>query len=161
MSVAIVNFTQAVDDTTTEVGYDAANQRLVGGQGSSNPGFSLYVFDNDLGTSGSACTGGCATNWPPVLVEDGMASSLPGVGMIDRGDGTMQATFQGRPLYFYVGDAAAGDTNGQGASNVWWLINQPQVSLQIQGSNVTTTDIYTTNGVIHVIDTVITETLNP
>ena len=161
VSVAIVNFTQAVDDTTTEVGYDAANQRLVGGQGSSNPGFSLYVFDNDLGTSGSACTGGCATNWPPVLVEDGMASSLPGVGMIDRGDGTMQATFQGRPLYFYVGDAAAGDTNGQGASNVWWLINQPQVSLQIQGSNVTTTDIYTTNGVIHVIDTVITETLNP
>jgi uncharacterized surface protein with fasciclin (FAS1) repeats len=36
----------------------------------------------------------------------------------------------------------------------------PQVVLQVQGANVITTDIYTTNGVIHVIDTVITETLN-
>jgi transforming growth factor-beta-induced protein len=40
---------------------------------------------------------------------------------------------------------------------VWWAVNQEQVSLQIQGSNVIAADIYTTNGVIHVIDTVITD----
>ena len=44
-------------------------------------------------------------------------------------------------------------------NDVWFQVNQEQVSLQIQGSNVIMTDIYTTNGVIHVIDTVITETL--
>jgi uncharacterized surface protein with fasciclin (FAS1) repeats len=55
-----------------------------------------------------------------------------------------------------VNDSVAGDMMGEGASNVWWTVKQEQVSLQIQGSNVITTDIYTTNGVIHVIDTVIT-----
>ena len=126
---------------------------------SASPGFSLYVFNNDLGTAGSACNDGCATNWPPVLVTDGDVSSIPGLSTVTRDDGGIQAAYQGRPLYFFAGDEAAGDTNGQGQGDVWWLVSQEQVSLQIQGSNVTTTDIYTSNGVIHVIDTVITETL--
>lgn len=159
VSVALVNFTQAANDDTTEVGYDAANEFLVGGNGSSQPGFTLYVFDNDLGTSGSACNGGCATNWPPVLVTDGDVSSIPGLTTITRDDGGVQAAYQGRPLYFFAGDTAVGDTNGNAVNDVWWQVNQEQVSLQIQGSNVVVSDIYTTNGVIHVIDTVITETL--
>jgi uncharacterized surface protein with fasciclin (FAS1) repeats len=159
VSVDLVNFTQAANDDATEVAYDAVNQRLVGGQGSSMAGFTLYVFDNDLGTSGSVCNDGCATNWPPVLVTDGSASSVAGLSTIERDDGSLQAAYQGRPLYFFAGDNTPGDNNGQGASNIWWQVDQEQVSLQIQGSNVTVTDIYTTNGVIHVIDTVITETL--
>lgn len=159
VSVALVNFTQAANDDTTEVGYDAENELLVGGNGSSQPGFTLYVFDNDLGTSGSACNGGCATNWPPVLVTDGDVSSIPGLTTITREDGGVQAAYQGRPLYFFAGDTAVGDTNGNAVNDVWWQVNQEQVSLQIQGSNVVVSDIYTTNGVIHVIDTVITETL--
>jgi uncharacterized surface protein with fasciclin (FAS1) repeats len=66
----------------------------------------------------------------------------------------------GRPLYFYAQDMAPGDTKGDAVNNVWWKVSLPQVALQVQGANVVTTDIYTTNGVIHVIDTVITETLN-
>jgi uncharacterized surface protein with fasciclin (FAS1) repeats len=159
VSVDLVNFTQAANDDTTEVAYDAVNQRLIGGQGSSMAGFTLYVFDNDLGSSGSVCNDGCATNWPPVLVTDGNASSVAGLSSIERDDGSLQAAYQGRPLYFFAGDNIPGDNNGQGASNIWWQVDQEQVSLQIQGSNVTVTDIYTTNGVIHVIDTVITETL--
>ena len=159
VTVEIVNFTEAANDATTEVAYDAANERLVGGMNSASPGFSLYVFNNDLGTAGSACNDGCATNWPPVLVTDGDVSSIPGLSTVTRDDGGIQAAYQGRPLYFFAGDEAAGDTNGQGQGDVWWLVSQEQVSLQIQGSNVTTTDIYTSNGVIHVIDTVITETL--
>ena len=120
------------------------------------PGFSLYVFDDDLGTGGSACTDTCATNWPPLLVTDGMVTDIPGVSMIDRGNGDMQVTYQGRPLYFFASDENAGDTSGEGLSDAWWLVEQAQTSLQINGSNVTTKDIYTTNGVIHVIDTVIT-----
>ena len=76
-----------------------------------------------------------------------------------RDDGSVQATYLGRPLYFYVSDTTPGDSTGEGVNGVWWSVSQPPVSLQVQGANVTTTDIYTTNGVIHIIDTVITETL--
>lgn len=160
VTVALVNFAQAVNDDATEVAYDSVNQRLIGGQGSANAGFTLYVFDNDLGTAGSVCNDACATNWPPVLVTDSDASSVPGLSTITRDDNTIQAAYQGRPLYFFSGDTAAGDNNGQGVGGVWYQVNQEQVSLQVQGSNVITSDIYTTNGVIHIIDTVITETLS-
>lgn len=159
VSVSLANFAGSVDSDSAEVAYDAANQILIGGMGSSKPGFTVYTFNNDLGTGGSACNGGCATNWPPVLVTDEMVSGVPGLGMIERDDGAMQATFQGRPLYFFVNDTAAGDRNGDGVGTVWFEVSQAPVALQINGSSVTSADIYTTNGVIHVIDTVITETL--
>lgn len=160
VTVELVNFAQAMNTENSEVAFDAANQRLIGGMGSELPGFTLYVFDNDLGTAGSVCNDDCATNWPPVLVSDDEVSSVPGLSTVERDDGSMQAAYQGRPLYFFAGDTEEGQNNGQGLGDVWWQVNQEQVSLQIQGSNVTTTDIYTTNGVIHVIDTVITETLS-
>ena len=100
----------------------AGNGILVGGPGSSRPGFALYVFDNDLGISGSSCNGDCAQTWPPLLVTDGTASGAAELGQIERDDGTMQATYQGRPLYFYSGDDIVSDTNGQGLGNVWWLV---------------------------------------
>jgi len=159
VSVRIVNHLLAANDMTTEVAYDAATGNLVGGMGSSQPGFTLYTFDNDLGSDTSNCNGGCADAWPPVLVTDGDVSSIPGLSVIMRDDDTMQAAYLGRPLYFFANDMAAGDTTGDGINNVWAIVNLPEVVLQINGSNVTTTDIYTTNGVIHVIDTVILETV--
>ncbi|WP_448555336.1 fasciclin domain-containing protein [Thalassotalea montiporae] len=156
VSVNLVNYASFTDGESEEVAYDSANQRLVGGMGSSMAGMSLYVFNNDLGSAGSNCNGDCATNWPPLLVTDGSVSDIPGVGTIMRNDGSMQASFLGRPLYFYSGDSAPGDTTGQGLGGVWFLAEQNQTTLQINGSNVIVKDIYTTNGVIHVIDTVIT-----
>ena len=99
------------------------NNILVGGSGSNKSGFTLYVFDNDLGNSGSTCTDGCATNWPPLLVTDGIASGIPGLNTITRNDGSIQATHNSRPLYFYAGDLAIGDTNGNGLNNLWWTVN--------------------------------------
>lgn len=160
VTVALVNFSKTMNGDNDEVAYDAVNEMLVSGLGGSMPGNTLYVFDNDLGTSGSACNDDCATNWPPVLVSDAEVDNIQGLSLVERDDSTMQAAFMGRPLYYFAGDMAAGDMNGQALGNVWWTVKQAQVSLQIQGSNVTTTDIYTTNGVIHVIDTVITETLS-
>lgn len=159
VTVSLVNFAQMTADSTDEVAYMKSSQVLIGGENSAKSGYTLYVFDGDLGSAGSECNDTCATNWPPVLVTDGSASMLPGVGLIDRNDGSKQATFQGRPLYFYIGDTQAGDMTGDGVNGVWSTAKQEQLSLQIQGSNVSTFDIYTTNGVIHVIDTVITETL--
>ena len=126
---------------------------------SAQPGYTLYVFDEDLGTSSSACNSVCAVAWPPVLVTDDEVSNIPGLSIITRDDDSKQAAYLGRPLYFFQSDSAPGDNNGDGVGGVWWSVSQEQVSLQVQGSNVTTTDIYTTNGVIHVIDTVITDNL--
>lgn len=159
VTVELVNFTKTLNEAKDEVAYHAMYEMFVGGMNSSHAGNTLYVFDNDLGTSGSNCNDTCATNWPPVLVTDDEVANIPGLSLITRDDNTMQAAYLGRPLYFYVGDNAAGDMNGQGLNDVWWVAKQEQVSLQIQGANVVTKDIYTTNGVIHVIDTVITETL--
>lgn len=99
------------------------NDILTGGAGSSQPGFTLYVFDNDLGAPDtSTCNGGCATSWPPLLVHDGVASGVDDLGTIVRGDSTVQATHNGRPLYYYIGDSATGQTNGDGAGGVWHTV---------------------------------------
>ena len=156
ISVDLVNFAQTANGENDEVAYNSAMEILVGGTNSAQPGFTLYVFDNDLGTSGSVCNGGCAGAWPPVLVTDDEVGNIPGLSIITRDDDSKQAAYLGRPLYFFQSDLAPGDTNGDAVGGVWWAVNQEQVSLQVQGSNVITTDIYTTNGVIHVIDTVIT-----
>jgi hypothetical protein len=47
------------------------------------------------------------------------------LGTITRSDGTKQVTYDGHPLYYFVGDSAAGQANGQGSDNFgakWWLV---------------------------------------
>lgn len=101
---------------------------LTGGAGSTQPGFSLYVFDGDLASPGmSLCNGGCATTWPPLLVHDGLASGVPNLTSIVRADGTSQAAYLGRPLYFYSGDSVPGDTLGDGIGGVWSTVPFAQV----------------------------------
>ena len=86
-------------------------------------GNTLYVFMKDSGTT-SACSGGCASAWPPL-----MGATTPGKGLdaedfatITRDGGTHQVTFYGHPLYTYSGDAAPGDTTGQGSNGVWYVV---------------------------------------
>jgi predicted lipoprotein with Yx(FWY)xxD motif len=75
-------------------------------------GFTLYSFARDTSTM-SNCNGTCATYWPPVT---GTPAAGPGVtgrlGTIKRADGSTQATYNGRPLYTYVGDTSPGQRNG-------------------------------------------------
>lgn len=80
-------------------------------------GMTLYTFDNDAAGI-SNCYDSCAINWPPYLVEAGVA---PGEGFtqVARDDGTSQWAKDGAPLYFWVGDAAPGDTTGDGVGGVW------------------------------------------
>ena len=155
LGVSLVDFTKTTNGDSDEVAYDSASQRLVGGTNSTNPGFTLYAFDSDLGSAGSNCNDSCATNWPPVLVTDGEVANISGLSLVTRDDESSQAAYKGRPLYFYSGDTEASDTSGQSVSG-WWKVGQEQVALQVQGSNVTSVDIYASNGILHVIDTVIT-----
>ena len=75
-------------------------------------GLTLYWFAPDSPNK-SVCYGSCAAYWPPVA---GNASAGPGVtgtiGTIQRTDGTTQATYDGHPLYTYVGDSAPGQDGG-------------------------------------------------
>ena len=76
-------------------------------------GRTLYWFAPDS-PAASRCTGSCAVYWPPVI---GTPSAGPGVttgklGTIKRPGGTTQATYDGHPLYTYIGDSAPGQTRG-------------------------------------------------
>lgn len=95
-------------------------------------GMTLYLFSNDE-MGDSVCYDQCAENWPPLLVESADALSgdprLPGeLGTTERTDGTLQVTYNGWPLYYFIRDEAIGDTVGEAANDVWWTIS-PEVAL--------------------------------
>jgi predicted lipoprotein with Yx(FWY)xxD motif len=76
-------------------------------------GITLYSFAPDTPTK-SNCNGTCAQNWPPVK-GPATASGVKGTfGTIKRSDGATQATFDGHPLYTFVGDTAPGQAKGNG-----------------------------------------------
>ncbi len=80
-------------------------------------GFTLYSFAPDTATK-SNCNGACAQNWPPVK-GPATASGIKGTfGTIKRSDGSTQATFDGHPLYTFVGDTAPGQDTGNGLNAV-------------------------------------------
>jgi predicted lipoprotein with Yx(FWY)xxD motif len=80
-------------------------------------GHTLYLFQKDSGTQ-SACTGACASAWPPLRVNGkptvGSGADSAKVGTATRSDGKPQVTYNGHRLYLYVNDTNAGDTNGEG-----------------------------------------------
>jgi predicted lipoprotein with Yx(FWY)xxD motif len=84
-------------------------------------GKTLYTYDKDTAGT-SACTGACATAWPPLPVASGSTpkagSGVTGaLATITRADGTKQVTYKGAPLYTYQQDAKAGDASGDGVNS--------------------------------------------
>jgi len=89
-------------------------------------GMTAYYFLKDVKDSGvSACVDQCAAAWPAIVSEsatptvDGVTAE---VGTIPTPDGRQQITVDGRPIYTYAQDMAAGDVNGQGVNDVWYVI---------------------------------------
>jgi predicted lipoprotein with Yx(FWY)xxD motif len=77
-------------------------------------GLTVYTFAPD-GTNRSVCYGSCAAYWPPVTGRPSPGAGVTGVlGTARRTDGTLQVTYNGRPLYTYVGDSGPGQANGNG-----------------------------------------------
>jgi predicted lipoprotein with Yx(FWY)xxD motif len=96
-------------------------------------GKALYLYTPDT-SSMSNCTGTCATLWPPVTTSSGMpsasgAATASKLGTITRADGTEQVTYAGHPLYYYEGDTKAGQTNGEGLMNIWFLLSPAGVRI--------------------------------
>jgi len=86
-------------------------------------GKTLYFFSTDAdGTSG--CSSGCIANWP-IFYKDSLrlASGLniSDFGTIMRSDGQKQTTYKGWPLYYYSGDAYAGDVKGDKMGGAWFV----------------------------------------
>jgi predicted lipoprotein with Yx(FWY)xxD motif len=77
----------------------------------------------------SVCSGTCATIWPPVLLASGQMSpaghGVHGLGTITRANGKHQVTYQGVPLYRFIGDHKAGQATGniKDTWGRWWVVN--------------------------------------
>jgi len=88
-------------------------------------GFTLYWFAPDTSTT-SKCNGSCARYWPPVKGPVSAGAGVTGkLGTITRSNGTKQATYNGHPLYTYVGDTAPGQDKGNGlnlSGGLWYAV---------------------------------------
>jgi predicted lipoprotein with Yx(FWY)xxD motif len=105
----------------------ALQERKIGGKEvlTTAKGFTVYWFARDTNNK-SNCSGSCATYWPPVK---GPVTAGPGVtgklGTARRADGSLQATYNGHPLYTYVGDHAPGQNKGNGlniSGGLWYEV---------------------------------------
>jgi predicted lipoprotein with Yx(FWY)xxD motif len=84
-------------------------------------GMTLYVFDKDVDGQ-SACYDACAKKWPPYAAK-AVDQRLPdNWKLAERTDGTKQWTYDGKPVYFFAGDKAEGEANGDGAGGVWHVV---------------------------------------
>ncbi len=88
-------------------------------------GRTLYLFTNDTEMGVSTCSGECLGNWPaytpeePLTLPEGVEGELT---LVDTPDGVQTLAYNGIPLYYFAGDAAPGDTNGQAVGGVWWIV---------------------------------------
>ena len=92
-------------------------------------GMSLYLFEADEDGQ-STCYDACAGAWPPLLTTDSPQASGEAkqnlLGTMKRNDGSMQVTYRGWPVYYFIKDKAAGDTKGQeveGFGAEWYLLS--------------------------------------
>lgn len=109
----------SVDDDTVKL-VDTSGEYLT-----DSIGITLYIFTQDPVDGGtSACYDACATTWPPLVIGEGdFVVEIPeGFGEIPRDDGLSQLTYLGSPLYYYAGDTAPGDLNGDGIGGVWFAV---------------------------------------
>jgi predicted lipoprotein with Yx(FWY)xxD motif len=121
--------------TTIDVHKTDLGRVLVDSQGRT-----LYLFEADKNGK-SACSGGCATAWPPLtttgaaVAGTGAAKKL--IGTTKRADGSTQATYNGWPLYLYEGDSANGQTNGEGLDQFgaeWYVLSPSGKKVEKEGS---------------------------
>lgn len=86
----------------------------------------VYLFEGD-----KACTGACATAWPPVITSTKPTAHGQAVAgdlaTITRSDGTKQVTYKGHPLYYFIRDKDSGDAYGEGvkAFGAGWYVLSP------------------------------------
>lgn len=127
---------EAIDVPGGEAQVTVAENDELGEYLADGEGLSLYLFTDGEGNPVS-CTGGCVENWPVFTTEgdpiagDGVDAAL--VSTTERSDGTIQVVYNDWPLYYFAGDEAPGDVNGQGLgpdNAKWYLISPAGEAIQ-------------------------------
>jgi predicted lipoprotein with Yx(FWY)xxD motif len=133
----------ATDTTAADAGAPAGEGAAAASTGTTDlgevlvnaDGMTLYAFTSDsAGTS--TCTGDCAATWPPASLESaelpaGLDPAVFSVATND--DGSFQLAAGNQPLYTFSGDAAPGDTNGQGIEGAWFVVGADGQMIQDAG----------------------------
>jgi predicted lipoprotein with Yx(FWY)xxD motif len=131
----VMTASMATAQTTSEAKLTAAQADKYGTYVADADNRTLYLFTSDKqGQGGTAaesnCYDACAQAWPPLIAQgkpqvgDKLDSAL--VGTIQRKDGTMQVTYGGWPLYYFVQDQGPGQVAGQdkhGFGGEWYLVS--------------------------------------
>jgi predicted lipoprotein with Yx(FWY)xxD motif len=103
---------------------------LVDGQG-----LTLYMFVPDDQRGKSTCYDSCASAWPPLRLPTGVTIPVAAgqaeaslLGTTTRKDGGLQVTYNGWPLYLWVGDSGPDQATGQGIDSLggYWYVLAPQ-----------------------------------
>ncbi len=112
----------------TAVSIEAKNVAPLGKVLVDQQGLTLYLLTKEKGGK-IACTGSCASIWPPVVLPSGTtsATTVAGaksslLGTVKLPDGTVAVTYNGYPLHTYSGDSGPGQANGQGVQGVWFAV---------------------------------------
>lgn len=99
-------------------------------------GNTLYLLTSDE-QGESTCYDDCESNWPvlegPAEAGEGADAAL--LGETEREDGTIQTTYNDWPLYYFAGDEQAGDVNGQGVGDVWYVLDAAGEPVEDGGSD--------------------------
>jgi predicted lipoprotein with Yx(FWY)xxD motif len=86
----------------------------------------VYLLTSDP-SNGSSCTGGCATQWPPLTAPSkptagtGVNSSM--LSTFKRSDGTTQVSYNGHALYTYTGSTAGSGAGLAEYGGDWYLVS--------------------------------------
>ena len=138
-AAAVVGLSRAAAATQTTATVSTAASKL-GRILVDSHGRTLYLFEKDK-RGRSACSGTCATYWPPLLTKGtptagaGARKSL--IGITRRPDGTAQVTYAGRPLYRFVQDTKPGQTSGQDLHDFgagWYVVSPSGQTIEREGS---------------------------
>jgi predicted lipoprotein with Yx(FWY)xxD motif len=89
-------------------------------------GLTLYYFLPEKNSTIGACTGGCLTTWPPLVVTgtptyaSGASGTLETVSVMLNGAAVTEDTYNCWPLHTFASYTSAGQTTGQGVAGMWF-----------------------------------------
>lgn len=126
--MSVASFTQSAAQSAARLALFAliastaqAQPVVQGGVLTDAAGRTLYTFDKDQPNK-SNCAGGCLQSWPPyVAAPTAGTKPVSGVGRFEHDD-MQHWTFNGSPLYYFIGDAKPGDRNGDSKGGVWHVV---------------------------------------
>jgi predicted lipoprotein with Yx(FWY)xxD motif len=119
-ALALAGSVTAVALAATPTVSSAANSQLGEQVLVSAQGRTLYQLSPETSTHLLCKSSRCTKIWPPLTVASRHTKLVAGAGVsghlavLRRSNGSFQVTLNGRPLYRYANDAAAGEANGQG-----------------------------------------------